>query len=382
MTTVRRGGEVLLSTLLAGFLVAMILGQILGQPVLLGFVTSESMEPTIGTGDGFVAIPAALAGPVEEGDVVTFRAEEINGGGLTTHRVVEETDRGYVTRGDGNPFADQDNREPPVSDAQIVAVVWQPGGEVVTIPELGTFVTGIQSVLQGTQRQLAALFGSRSLLGTQGLAYLLGGLSLLAYLIDVRLSSDRERTRERSRETGTNVRLVLGVFAAVIMLSATAAMVLPAGPQAYGVVSAERDSPGPRVIEQGTNESVQYTTPNDGFVPVVRYIEPATDGIDVEPNSAVVPAQSSVNGTLTLTAPPETGYYRYHIVEHRYLLVLPQSTIESLYLVHPWLPIVVIDALLGGSFYLLGTALVDNGRVRRRSRNGPSRLDRLLTRIR
>ena len=375
----RRVGTLLGEAALVVFLVSMVLGQVLGQPVLLGFVTSGSMEPTIETGEGFVAIPAGVAGPVEEGDVVVFRAEEIQGGGLTTHRVVENTERGYVTRGDANPFTDQDGGEPPVSEAQIVAVAWQPGGTVVTVPGVGALVTGTQSVLQATQRRLAGLFGSRSLLGTQGLSYLLVALSALAYVGDVVFSSDRRRERNRSRDTGTSAHLAVGVFAAAVVLSATAAMVVPAGPQEFGVISAESDSPGPRVIERGTSESVRYTTPNGGFVPVVRYVEPVGDGVSVEPRAAVVEPRSSVNGTLTLSAPPETGYYRFHVVEHRYLLVLPPSAIRSLYLVHPWLPVVVIDALLGGSFYLLGIALVDTGRVRSRSRETLSRIRRLLS---
>ena len=377
----QKGGEMILEAALVVFLVSMILGQVLGQPVLLGFVTSGSMAPTIETGDGFVAIPATLAGPVEKGDVVTFRAEEIQGGGLTTHRIVDETDRGYITRGDANPFTDQDGGEPPVKETQIVAVVWQPGGTVVTMPGVGAVVTGIQSTLQGIQRQVAALIGTRALLGTQGLAYFVIALSVVAYVADILLSDDRKRERETERQTGTNVRLIIAVFTGAIVLSATAAMVGPAGPQEFGVVSAESDSPGPRVIEQGTSESVQYITPNDGFVPVVRYVEPATEGVKVEPREAVVPARSSVNGTLTLTAPPETGYYRYYVVEHRYLLVLPKSTIEALYTLHPWLPVVAIDGLLGGSFYLLWVIIVGNGRVRRRSRDGPSRIDRILSRI-
>jgi len=375
---IRRGGAILVEGALVLFLVAMVLGQALGQPVLLGFVTSGSMEPTIDTGDGFVAIPPAVAGPVEEGDVVTFRAEEIQGGGLTTHRVVEETDRGYVTRGDANPFTDQDGGEPPISETQIVAVVWQPGGEVATIPGVGTFVTGTQSVMATTQRTLAAALGTRSLLGTQGLAYLLVALSVLAYAADFLLADDRDRQRDTSRAEGTSVRLVIGVFAAAIVLSATASMVVPAGPQEFGVVSAESDSPGLRVIEQGTSESAPYIVPNGGFVPSVTYIEPTTEGIDVEPSKVVVPPRSSVNATLTLRAPPETGYYRQFVVEHRYLLVLPESTIDALYGLHPWLPILAIDALLGGSFYLLGVTLVDTGRIRSRTREGPSRLDRLL----
>ncbi|MDT3435511.1 signal peptidase I [Haloarcula sp. 1CSR25-25] len=379
----RKGVEVLLEVALGVFLIAMVLGQILGQPVLLGFVTTGSMQPTLEPGDGFVAIPADLAGSVEEGDVVTFRAEEIQGGGLTTHRVVDKTDRGYITRGDNNPFTDQDGDEPPVTDAQIVAVAWQPGGEVVAVPGVGTLVNGVRDSLTWVQQRAASIFGARSLLGTQGLAYLLLAVSVCAYVIDLLLNGNRDRgQRDTSRDTGTSVRLLIGIFAAAIVLSATATMVAPAGPQEFGVVSAEFDSPGPRVIEQGTTESTQYRLGNGGYIPVVTYFEPATDGIAVEPNETVIPARSTVNATLSLTAPSETGYYRQFVVEHRYLLVLPQSTIRSLYLVHPWLPIITIDALLGGSFYLLGMALVDTGRVRARSRDSPSQFRRLLARLR
>ncbi|WP_262175027.1 signal peptidase I [Haloarcula laminariae] len=378
----RRVGTLLGEAALVVFLVSMVLGQVLGQPVLLGFVTSGSMEPTIETGEGFVAIPAEIAGPVEEGDVVVFRSEEIQGGGLTTHRVVEETERGYVTRGDANPFTDQDGGEPPVSEAQVVAVAWQPGGAVVTIPGVGAAVTASQDAFGSVQRQLAGLFGTRSLLGTQGVAYLLLSLSVAGYLLDLYLDDERGRTRETERDTGVSLHLVVVVFSAAIVLSATAAMTVPAGPQTFDIVSAETDSPGPRVIEQGTNESVPYTTANGGFVPVVRYVEPVSDGVDVEPREAAVGPRSSVNGTLTLSAPPETGYYQHHVVEHRYLLVLPQSTIRSLYLIHPWLPVVVIDALLGGSFYAVGVAVGNSGRVRTRTRDGPSRFDRLRTWLR
>ena len=364
------------------FVVAMVIGQALGQPVLLGFVTTGSMQPTLDPGDGFIAIPTAVAGPVEEGDVITYRAEEIQGGGLTTHRVVGETERGYVTRGDNNPFTDQDSNEPPVAEAQIVAIAWQIRGEVVTIPGVGTVVTGTRSGLSWVQRQSASVLGMDSLLGTQGLAYLLVILSAVAYVADLFLTSDRKRERRNtSRDTGTNVRLLITIFAAAVVLSATATMVAPAGPQEFGVVSAEFDAPGPRVVEQGTTESTRYVLGNGGFVPVVTFFDSTADGIGIEPNETVIPARSSVNATLTVTAPPETGYYRYFVVEHRYLLVLPQSTIRSLYHVHPWLPIITIDVLLGGSFYVLGMALADTGRLRSRSRDSPSQFHRLLARL-
>ncbi|MFC7021374.1 MULTISPECIES: signal peptidase I [Haloarcula] len=362
----------------------LVLGSVLGQPTLLGFVTSGSMEPTLDEGDGFFAIPAAITDGPGAGDVVVFRAEEIQGGGLTTHRIVEETDRGYITKGDANPFTDQDSGEPPVKSEQIVAVAWQPGGEVLAIPGVGSVVTGTQRVLQTVQSTLASALGTRSLLGVQGLAYLVFALSLLFYGIDVWRDSGRERTsRDRSRDTGTSARLVVGVLAAVVVVSATAAMVGPAGPQEFGVVSAESDSPGPRVIEKGTTESTTYPVGNGGFVPAIVFLEPGDENVDVQPRELTVPRQSVVNATLTIHAPPETGYYRYFVTQHRYLALLPQAHVRALYEVHPWAPIAVIDALLGVPFYLVGVTLVGTGRVRRRSRDtGRSTAARVRRRVR
>ncbi|MBV0900914.1 signal peptidase I [Haloarcula salina] len=352
----------------------LVVGQLLGQPILLGFVTSGSMEPTLDEGDGFVAIPAAVADPVEEGDVVVFRAEEIQGGGLTTHRVVEETDRGYITKGDANPFTDQDSDEPPVKDEQVVAVVWRPNGEVLAIPGVGAVVTGTQDALQTVQVHIAAALGTRSLLGAQGLAYLLFALSIALYAVDAWRDRGRNRTtRDRTRQSGTSARLLVGVFAVLLVLGATAAMVVPAGPTEFGIVSAERDSPGQRVIEQGTTESTTYPVGNGGALPVVVFLDPGDENVDVQPRELRVGPRSVENATLTLSAPPETGYYRYFVTQHRYLALLPQDHIRALYHLHPWAPIVVIDAMVGVPFYLVGVSLVGSGRVRDRSRSaGPS----------
>jgi len=46
---------------------SLVAGQLLGQPILLSFVETGSMQPTLDPGDGFVAVPASLAGPVGVG---------------------------------------------------------------------------------------------------------------------------------------------------------------------------------------------------------------------------------------------------------------------------------------------------------------------------
>jgi signal peptidase len=380
--SVRRALSLGLEALLVVAVVSLVAGQLLGQPVLLSYVETGSMAPTMEPGDGFVAIPSAVAGPTEEGDVVTFRAEEIQGGGLTTHRVVDETERGYVTRGDANPFTDQDGGEPPVREAQIVAQALQIGGQVVVIPALGTVVVGVQDAISGVQRWAAVTLGSRSLLGPRGLTYLVLAASALAYVLDLAVSDGRDerRERDRSRDGGTSTRLIMAGLALLVVSTATASMVVPAGTQEFGVVSAEFDSERPTTIRQGESSTLPYAVPNAGLVPVHVYLD-AGEGTAVDAEHVYVGSRGETTVDLTLTAPPETGYYRFFLTEHRYLAALPAPVVDTLYRVHPWLPVVAIDALLGGAVYLLGMALVGTGRVRSRSRAGPSTLRRLLKRL-
>jgi len=350
--------------------VALVAGAALGQPILLSYVETGSMEPTLDAGDGFVAVPAEVAGPVEEGDVVVYRAEGLHGGGLTTHRVVEETDRGYVTKGDANPFTDQDGKdEPPVKDGQVVAKALQVGGHVVVVPHLGTAVEGTAGALAGVQRWAASLFGTRALLGAQGLAYLFFAATVVLYAVDAyRDDGTKERRRTRSRDDGTDVRVYAAAFALLVVAGATAAMVVPAGTQEFGVVSADFDSERPDVVRAGATANVTYAVHNGGVLPVYTVFEPASEGVDVRPREIRVGGGSRANATLALSAPPETGYYRYYVVEHRYLAVLPPAVIRGLHGVHPWAPIVAIDALLGVPVYLLTVLVAGRGTVRNRSR--------------
>ncbi|MEA1930023.1 MAG: S26 family signal peptidase [Euryarchaeota archaeon] len=364
-------------------ILALVAGQLLGQPVLLSYVETESMSPTMEPGDGFVPIPVQIAGPIEDDDVVVFEAEELHGGGLTTHRVVGETDRGYITRGDGNPFTDQDGDEPPVREPQIVAKALQVNGQVIVIPGFGTGVERVQSVLDTTQRQLAAALGVRSLVDTQTLALSFFIGTLLWYVVGERRDNHPERAgRGTSRETGLDTRVLVGGCALLLVVTATVAMVAPAGTHEYGIVSASFESDQPTVIPQGESAEVAYPVDNGGFIPTVSYIEPSSEGVAVRPHTLTVQPRATETATVQLDAPSETGYYRRYVTEHRYLAVLPEPVIRSLYTIHPWLPIAAIDALIGGSFYLFGRILVgtDRLRIRTRSREVPvsTRLRRLV----
>ena len=363
---------------------SLIVGVYLGQPVLLSFVETGSMQPTLDPGDGFIAIPAPVAGEPETGDVVTFDAQEIEGGGLTTHRIVDETERGYITQGDNNPFTDQDGGEPTVQDADIVATAATFGNSVIVIPHLGTGAMAFQSAVESVQLYLSTTFGLRSFQGTQGLAYLLFGLSVVAYVIDWYLTANTRETRERSRkrDDGVSVVAIFVLLALVLMATATAAMVVPAGTQEYGIISAEFESDNPTVIEQGTSEQIEYIVPNAGLIPVYAYVSPASPEVDVESDQIAVGSRDEATTEVTLRAPDDTGYYRMFVQEHRYLAVLPSAVIDELYQIHPLVPLAVINGLLGGSLIALGLLLVrgESNRIRWQKRDKQTPLYRRLLR--
>ena len=359
--------------------VALVVGQLLGQPVLVSYVRTGSMEPTIDTGDGFVPLPTAVVGPPETGDVVTFRAKQLQGGGLVTHRIVDRTDRGYVTRGDANPFPDQDGGEPPVKQTQVVAVAAEFGESPIVIPDLGDAVGALTGVIETVQRRAIALTGVRSLDGLTGLGYAFGLLSVVGYVVDVAIGSrrddtDLDRSLERDRR-GDDGRRYLRIFTAIIVVAATGTMLLPSGTTEYGVVSADFDSDRPSVIPAGESRTQDVRLGNTGLVPVVAVVEPASDGIGIRDRVVPVPARGEATATVEMSAPPETGYYRRYLATHRYLAVLPTPVIVELAAIHPWLPVAVIDVTLGGVFYVLGYPLL-TGRVR--TRRDDRRRDGLL----
>lgn len=349
---------------------SLLVGQLLGQPILLGFVETGSMAPTMEPGDGFIAVPTSLTGPVEQGDVIVFQAQTLHGGGLTTHRVVDETADGFITKGDANPVTDQSGSEPPVERDQIVAKALQLGGQVVVIPKLGLLVTGVQGMLSALQRQLAITLGTRAVLGTQGLAYLLFSVGVISYLLTVLLGDGSgARVRDTRRRTGQlDSGLLILVLTVLLVAIMTASMVVPAGTQSFTVVSSQSDSAGIGVIPTGESENMTYIVHSNGLVPTVVYLEPATEGVAVTPERFYVGSNSHQNATVTFSVPPETGTYDRAFREHRYIALLPSSTIDDLYEIHPWLPIIAIDLLIAIGFASLALALIGWREIRVDSR--------------
>lgn len=359
--------EYVLVVLFVLFAASLLLGQALGQPIGIGYVETGSMSPELEPGDGFIAVPIQVADPVEPGDVIVFDAENLHGGGLTTHRVVDETPAGFITKGDANAVTDQDGSEPPVKRGQVVAVASQLGGDVVALPHVGRLASASTDAITTTQRQLAIVFGTRVFLGSKGLAYVLFVFGILAYAVSaVRAGTGRTGLhRSTDRDAGVlDTRIVVTALALLLVTVITLSMVVPGGVHHFDLVSSDTDGDGPTVIPKGSTETLVFQVPSNGPFPVVVYLDPHTEGVNVTPRRMVIDSHSTQNATIDLTAPPETGYYERAIVEHRYLAVIPPSTIDTLYRIHPWLPILVIDALAALGFVILALGLVGWGPVR------------------
>jgi len=302
--------------------------------------------------------------------VVTYRSEKIQGGRLVTHRVVGETRDGYVTAGDANAFTDQQAGEPTVKQSQIVAVALQLNGNVAVIPELGTVATATRSSLTTIQYKIAGLLGTRSILGIQGFAYLLFGLSIVWYIIDAwRKRSKRQRRRDDTRSTGYSTRRIVGVFTLIIVLAATMSMIGPSGEQSIAIDSVAEDTETEGGIFAGESTNVTWNLTNSGYIPMIAFVESESSGIIVHKNRAYIPQRGFSTVKLTVTAPDDPGRYYRTLTVHRYLAILPSSLLNALYSVHPWLPILIIDALIGIPFYLFGIKLIGTGRIRNRSRS-------------
>ncbi|WP_434522745.1 signal peptidase I [Halorubrum sp. AS12] len=344
-----------MTAILVVLVVAMLVGQQLGQPIVLGFVLTGSMnaQPAeMAPGDGFIAVPPAIAGDVGEGDVVTFEAQELQGGGLTTHRIVDETDQGYITRGDANPFTDQDGPEPPVQESQIVAVGLEFGGEVIVIPRIGQVVLALQAGFSAAASALSGIPGLGGLAeGNVGSSMVLVGLLLLAYSLvaeGVGGSSRRSDRGDRSRDRRSEMSsvLVLAVILLLITVPATASMVVPSGTDDISIVSSQTPSSSSTVIERGGSVEYSYNFTNDGLIPRIATVNAASTGVDVANSSLIANRGETASTTVTIHAPEETGAYVRSVSEWQYIQFLPAPVIFSLHAVHPFVAVAAINAVI------------------------------------
>ena len=372
-----------LQYLAGGLLIAAILlllgSQLLGQPAIV-FVETGSMSPTLEPNDGFLAVPAAIADDPEVGDVILFQSQNLGGGELTTHRVVDITEEGYITQGDANPFTDQDGDEPPVSEGQIRAVALTVGDGIVTIPGLGASVGAVRSVGTAIQNVVLVPLGLDIEVTTLSTAAMIAGLVLFVYGTITGATDKRQRSRSRGG-VFDNAVIVIAVLALVVVIPLNVSMLLPSGVYQYEILSSEAPTDNEQIIPVGGESDVTYAMQNSGYLPVLVFLEPASDGVAITDSQIYVPRRTTVETSITMQAPDQTGSYLRFVREYRYLVVLPPSLIASLHAIHPVVAVGAINLFVGGIVVGVSVATVGTDRLRLRSRKRELELGEELRRI-
>jgi len=359
---------------LAGFVLVLVLivGALVGQPVLLSFVVSGSMSPTIQEGDGFVAIPEQVAGDIEQGDVIVFKSQEIRGGELTTHRVVGETESGYITRGDANPFTDQDGAEPPVTESQIVAVAWQPGGQVVTIPNLGTAILAGRVVVTNILTAVTTVLGVEQAAESwqAGSVMLVSGVILFAISIGSGIVNGSSRERERSRGQDTfDPRYAALFLTAIIIVPANIAMVAPSSTHQIptGEIAAGSN------IAPGDPVEATLVANNEDALVTMLVVFNASGRTTIENRWLDVPGGETDSTALYAPAPPRGEQKVVTVSEYRYIVLLPPTVIIAMHDIHPLVALGVINAALTVAVlaFVIGLLGTSKRRVRDTDRDIP-----------
>lgn len=283
------------------------------SPVRVRAMAGPEMAPTVGPGDAYVVVDADT---VEVGDVVVFWSPET--GTFETRRVVERTDAGYVTKGDGLETTDQAAGRSPVPRSGIVGEVATLDGGLVVLPGLGGVVT---------------FAGERSLL-LLGLVALLAG----AYVV-------RGRPQRRRPDPDRHVWRVRDVAGTLFVAALVTSLALtPLGAASYQVTfMATADGGEARYavpVGEPVTRTVELPAPR---MPATRLVLEA-EGVTVDSWARTGDALA-----VTVTVPPAatTGAQPATLSVFPYPAVLPRPALEALHTVHP------LAAILGSAAGLL-----------------------------
>ncbi|MDK2877020.1 MAG: signal peptidase, partial [Archaeoglobaceae archaeon] len=110
------------------FVLLSVFSLILNAPLLIAYIKSDSMSPTLNKNDlVFINI---FDRNFNEGDIIVFNSN----GNWICHRVVKDTADGFITKGDANIATDQFSGKQAVLDSEIIGKIVSIDGDPINIP--------------------------------------------------------------------------------------------------------------------------------------------------------------------------------------------------------------------------------------------------------
>lgn len=325
-----------------------IIGGLVNQPIGVAYVQTASMEPQLSPGDGFFIIPTQIVDDYAVGDVITFRAENFPYE-FVTHRIVGETPQGFVTQGDNNTFTDQTgtHNEPFVNREQIAGRVVQWRGSVLAIPRLGSAIDAISDAFDSVTQRFFNATGFERPDGPLGqILFALIILSIVAIMADIASSRMRLGKRSRSREVkrkGSPYTLY-AAFILFIVLATTVSMLSMTQHNRIDIVATEGQT-NARAVHIGETATQYLAVHNSGFIPVYVHTREQQGIVSIPGESMVLEGGLTKRIPYDVHAPPSPGYYQAYVTIDVYLGILSYDVTFALRDVHPYAPLIVIDAI-------------------------------------
>ncbi len=315
--------------------ISVLFGTFFNRPVLVSYVLSESMEPTLMTGDVIFINPFAANANIN--DIIVFKS----GQNYVVHRIVGVTAEGFITKGDNNIATDQLSEKPYVQEEDIVGRIIMLGSHPVAIPGGGEFIKGISSEIGNNKIALIAL------LIIFGLYFTLGD----------------ESAREKKRNKGTvkiGFPVIYFIFSILILIIISLSMVMVAEERyiEYSTTVAI-GSKNPDWVTPGAVFERELDIGNYGKYPYYYKLEIISPRLSLKENSVFLMGPGGEKKIVAkIQAPAETSLNAERIRIWKILPLLPPQLIEWSFGINPYLAILAIDleiaSLLAVVYFISG----------------------------
>jgi|Deesub1362A_J573_1020465.scaffolds.fasta_scaffold00438_34 signal peptidase len=322
----RKAVKKILSLITIILTVSSIAGALLERPVLISYVTSGSMVPTIHENDLIFINPLAINYGV--GDIIVFESD----GKWICHRIFAITDKGFLTKGDNNIAIDQLEGQSAVKPDKIAGKVVTFMDKPVVIPGVGDKL-GLISAYAWEHRFIMLV-----LLAIAGLFQIVGGEK-----------ATKKKTRRFLKIRFSQV-FVAASFSVILLLTVVSALMIGGQDIQYGTTVA--GNVRPEWVLPGSTFERPILLENRGVYPYLYVVKDDGGRASVKKWFLLGPGESKEVDVI-IRAPKETSIYSEHIIIARYLPVAPLEFLATLALYNHFLPILVIDFEFAMFFVLL-----------------------------
>ena len=315
----------LLPTFVIGlFLITSIVGFVLDRPILISYVYSDSMSPTLEKGDLFFINPLSKG---DVNDVIVFKMNSK----WTVHRVYAKEHDGYVTKGDNNVATDQqEGKNPKIPKDAVIGKVITVGGQPLRIPRAGEYIKYLSK--KGSNLYIA-------------MAFLVLGAILLT------TSGEERKKKSRKKYIKVKFKTLYAVTASLILVVLVVSIMLSWGTLTFSYSSTLAGGQREGWYLPGSTFEEELTLKNRAIYPFLYFVEAQGDRVEIlSEKSFRIYGGEQEKIKVRVSVPEDTRIYGEKIHVYAYLPILPEGTITKLYHKSPYLPLIAY--LTEASFFL------------------------------